>query len=39
MGVAASRALLSLIRNEDYELSELVPELQIRESVKCFTNE
>jgi len=39
MGVAASRALLSLIRNEDYEWSELVPELQIRESVKRFTSE
>ena len=38
MGVAASRALLSLISNEDYGWSELAPELQIRESVKRFTS-
>ena len=38
MGVVASRALLSLISNEDYEWSELAPELQIRESVKRFTS-
>ena len=38
MGVVASRALLSSISNEDYEWSELAPELQIRESVKCFTS-
>ena len=38
MGVAASRALLSLISNENYEWSELAPELQIRESVKRFTS-
>ena len=38
MGVAASRALLSLISNEDYEWPALNPELQIRESVKRFTS-
>lgn len=38
MGVVASRALLSLISNEDYGWSELAPELQIRESVKRFTS-
>ena len=38
MGVVASRALLSSISNEDYEWSELAPELQIRESVKRFTS-
>ncbi|HAO72472.1 MAG TPA: transcriptional regulator, partial [Planctomycetaceae bacterium] len=37
MGVVASKALLSSISNEDYEWSELAPELQIRESVKRFT--
>ena len=38
MGFVASRALLSLISNEDYGWSELAPELQIRESVKRFTS-
>ncbi len=38
MGVAASKALLSLISNEDYEWPALNPELQIRESVKRFTS-
>lgn len=38
MGVVASRSLLSSISNEDYEWSELAPELQIRESVKRFTS-
>ena len=38
MGVVASKALLSSISNEDYEWSELAPELQIRESVKRFTS-
>ena len=38
MGVAASRSLLSLISNEDYEWPALNPELQIRESVKRFTS-
>ncbi len=36
MGFVASKALLSLIGNEDYEWPELAPELQIRESVKPF---
>ena len=38
MGVVASKSLLSSISNEDYEWSELAPELQIRESVKRFTS-
>ena len=38
MGVVASKSLLSSIRNEDYEWSELAPELQIRESIKRFTS-
>jgi LacI family transcriptional regulator len=37
MGVAAAKALLSLITKKECELPELEPALQIRESVERFT--
>jgi DNA-binding LacI/PurR family transcriptional regulator len=37
MGVAAAKALLSLITKNECELPELEPALQIRESVERFT--